>query len=298
MNNQEFVSKLLNIVNNYKTIYAYGTWGQVLNNDIINSKAKQYPSWYTSSKQKELKNLVGKGYFVFDCVGLIKGVLWGWNGSNTRNGGAVYQSNGVPDVSANGMIAKCTDVSTNFSNIEMGEVVWMDGHIGVYYKDSQVIECSPAFQNKVQITKLSQRSWKKHGKLPYIKYATPTPTPTLLYRAYVENTGWTEWISSGVAGSTGKSKGLNAIEIKSNKDVYAKAHISNIGWKDYGKVNDGKQIGEDKQRLECLCLKGDFKYRVHIAYFGWTNWTEADGVCTLGSVGMSWNIEAIEIAAK
>ncbi len=170
MNNQVFINKLLDIVNNYKTIYAYGTWGQVLTNDIINSKTKQYSWWYTSSKQKELKNLVGKGYYVFDCVGLIKGVLWGWSGNGTRNGGAVYQSNGVPDLSANGMINKCSNISTNFSNIEMGEAVWMDGHIGIYYKDNQVIECSPAFKNKVQITKLSQRKWVKHGKLPYIKY--------------------------------------------------------------------------------------------------------------------------------
>lgn len=170
MTNKEFVDKLLNIANNYKTIYAYGTWGQVLNNAIITNKTKQYPNWYTSSRQKMLRDLVGKGYFVFDCVGMIKAVLWGWNGSNTTNGGAVYQSNGVPDLSANGMINTCKNISTNFSNIEMGEAVWMEGHIGVYWKDGQVIECSPAFKNKVQITKLSQRNWKKHGKLPWITY--------------------------------------------------------------------------------------------------------------------------------
>lgn len=172
MTSQEFINKLLNIVNNYKTIYAYGTWGQVLTNDIINAKAKQYPGWYNTSNKNKLKNLVGKGYYVFDCVGLIKGVLWGWCGNGTKNGGAVYQSNGVPDVSANGMISKCSNVSTNFSNIQMGEAVWMEGHIGIYYKDGKVIECSPAFQDKVQITNLSQRAWKKHGKLPYISYTS------------------------------------------------------------------------------------------------------------------------------
>lgn len=170
MTNKEFVDKLLNIANNYKTIYAYGTWGQVLNNAIITNKTKQYPNWYTSSRQKMLRDLVGKGYFVFDCVGMIKAILWGWNGSNTTNGGAVYQSNGVPDLSANGMINTCNNISSNFSNIEMGEAVWMDGHIGVYWGNGQVIECSPAFKNKVQITKLSQRNWKKHGKLPWITY--------------------------------------------------------------------------------------------------------------------------------
>ena len=170
MTNKEFVNKLLNIVNNYKTVYVYGTWGQVVNNSIIDAKAKQYPKRFSASRIKMLKGLVGKGYFGFDCVGLIKGVLWGWNGSNTKDGGAKYESNGVPDVSANGMINLCKNVSTNFSNIQMGEAVWLDGHIGIYYKDGQVIECSPSYKDKVQITKLSQRKWLKHGKLPYIEY--------------------------------------------------------------------------------------------------------------------------------
>lgn len=177
MTNKEFVDKLLNIVNNYKTVYAYGTYGQKLTKSIVNQKAKQYPNWYTDTRKNNLLNLVDKKYFVFDCVGLIKGVLWGWNGSNTTNGGAKYESNGVPDVNANGLINKCTNISTNFSNITMGEVVWMNGHVGVYYKDGNVIECSPAFSNKVQITNLNQRAWKKHGFLPWITYSSSSFLP-------------------------------------------------------------------------------------------------------------------------
>ena len=52
----------------------------------------------------------------------------------------------------------------------MDLVVWMNGHVGIYYKNGQVIECSPAFNNKVQITQLSQRAWEKHGFLPWISY--------------------------------------------------------------------------------------------------------------------------------
>ena len=172
MTNKDFIDKLLNIVNNYKTVYAYGTFGQKLTTSIINQKSKQYPNWYTDKRKKELLNLVNKNYFCFDCVGLIKGVLWGWNGSNFVNGGAKYESNGVPDLSANGLINKCKNLSTNFSSITMGEVVWMDGHVGIYYKNGEVIECSPAFNNKVQITNLSQRKWIKHGFLPWISYSS------------------------------------------------------------------------------------------------------------------------------
>lgn len=170
MTNKEFVDKLLKIVNNYNTVYAYGTWGQIVTNEIINQKKKQYPNWYTTAKVNELKKLINKNYFCFDCSGLIKAVLWGWNGSKTKNGGAIYKANNVPDLSANGMINKCNNISTNFNSIEMGELVWMDGHVGIYYKDKKVIECSPSFKNKVQITELSQRKWIKHGKLPWISY--------------------------------------------------------------------------------------------------------------------------------
>lgn len=109
--------------------------------------------------------------FGFDCVGLIKGVLWGWNGNTERiYGGADYASHGVADINADTMISKCSAVSEDFSNISIGEAVWIPGHIGVYIGGGKVVECSPQWRNGVQIT--SKRKWQKHGKLPYITYST------------------------------------------------------------------------------------------------------------------------------
>lgn len=110
--------------------------------------------------------------FGFDCSGLIKGVLWGWNASNGTHGGAKYASNGVPDLSADAMIARCSGVSMNFSNIQVGEAVWMKGHIGVYIGGGRVVESTPSWKNCVQITALSARKWVKHGKLPYVNYSS------------------------------------------------------------------------------------------------------------------------------
>ena len=99
MTNRQFVETALNIANNYSTIYAIGTIGNPVTATLISQKAKQYPNWYTATIQSKLKLVVGKNYFAFDCVGMIKSVLWGWTGDNTKsNGGAVYQSNGVPDM--------------------------------------------------------------------------------------------------------------------------------------------------------------------------------------------------------
>lgn len=173
MNNIELKEKLIDLVNNHATVYAYGCWGNKLTEALINSKAKQYPWWYTESKKKQLKAMTKLSYVVwgFDCVCMIKAILWGFNADTSKTtGGAVYNSNNVPDISANDMIKRCNNVSTDFSKIEIGEAVWLNGHIGIYVGNSQVVECTPAWKNKVQITNLSQRKWLKHGKLPYITY--------------------------------------------------------------------------------------------------------------------------------
>lgn len=81
---------------------------------IIDEKSAQYPDWYTGGRVTYLRSLIGKVVYGFDCVNLTKGILWGWNGNkNAYYGGARYASNSVPDVSADGMIAKCYAVSAS-----------------------------------------------------------------------------------------------------------------------------------------------------------------------------------------
>ena len=131
--------------------------------------------------------------FGFDCVCLIKGILWGWTGDKSKPyGGAKYASNGVPDINANTMITKCKDVTTDFSNIEVGEAVWCEGHIGIYIGDGLAVESTPKWKNCVQITAVANigsksgynaRAWSKHGKLPYVSYdnkpAANSPTKSV-----------------------------------------------------------------------------------------------------------------------
>ena len=125
--------------------------------------------------------------------------------------------------------------------------------------------------------------------------------PKIKYRAHVQDDGWQDWVADGkTAGTTGKSKRLEAIQINYKGDVYAKAHLQDDGWVDYGKITKDTVIGTtgESRRLEDLCLKGNFKFRVHLQDDGWTAWTDADGIATLGTVGQSKRIEAIEIKAK
>lgn len=162
MNSNEFISKLKEVAS-MNTIYMWGCFGQKVTESIITSKAKQYPSWYTNTRKNKFRNLIGKNYYGFDCVCLIKGILWGF--PNTQ-----YASDGVPDIGADSMINKCNNISTDFNNIEAGEAVWLPGHIGIYIGNGQVVECTPIWEDGVQVTNLSQRTWMKHGKLPYIEY--------------------------------------------------------------------------------------------------------------------------------
>ena len=181
----DFVNKAKDIANNYKTLYVMGCFGAPMND----KNKKRYTTNHTYNKQADRTKMINNASsdtFGFDCVCLIKGILWGWNGNkNHVYGGATYGSNGVKDMGADSIISStyCTDVSSDFNKIEVGEIVWMSGHVGIYIGNSQVVECTPAWKNKVQITKLSQRKWLKHGKLKYVDYTVekpvePTPEPT------------------------------------------------------------------------------------------------------------------------
>ena len=95
-------------------------------------------TYYSAARKVSLQNLAGHGVWAFDCVGLIKGILWGWNGENKTYGGAKYASNGVPDTNADGMIGLCDNVTTAISaSMPAGSLVWMSGHIGIYLGDAR-----------------------------------------------------------------------------------------------------------------------------------------------------------------
>lgn len=185
----EFAAKAKHIAENCKTCYMLGPWGWATTQAMIDracadatngAKNKGWASYATAIKNKG---------FIFDCVGLIKGIFWGWcEDLSKKYGGAGYACNGVPDVSANGMIQKCSDVSTDFSTIVPGEAVWMSGHIGIYIGDGVVVEATPKWKNGVQKSTcgnvkaslvtgtVGSRKWTKHGKLPWVDYSGVTVT--------------------------------------------------------------------------------------------------------------------------
>lgn len=184
---KELAARCKEVAQNYKTLYVLGCIGAPLNE----RNKDRYSSNLSYNQQTERVvkiKAASADTFGFDCVCLIKSLLWGWNGDKSKTyGGATYQSSGVPDINADQMIAVCSGVSTDFSNIQVGEVVWMSGHIGVYVGNGLAVECTPIWKDGVQITAVHNigaqkgyngRTWTKHGKLPYVTYPAETNTET------------------------------------------------------------------------------------------------------------------------
>ena len=177
MNNFELAAKCKAIALHYKTLYVLGGIGFPLTASMKKRCMQQYSY---NAKRRKMIEAASADTFGFDCVGIIKSILWGWNGDvNAIYGGAKYASNGVPDIGADYMITLCKNVSTDFRKIEIGEAVWKKGHIGVYIGGGLAVECTPAWANKVQITAVKNigtrkgyesRTWTKHGKLPWVTY--------------------------------------------------------------------------------------------------------------------------------
>ena len=85
----------------------------------------------------------------------------------------------MPDVGANQMNDLAVDKGPIDTIPEIpGLLVWMDGHIGIYIGDGQVIEAMGTLYGVVQ-TELDGRGWVNWMKNPYIDYIEETePTPT------------------------------------------------------------------------------------------------------------------------
>ena len=151
-----------------KTLYVKGGFGLRLD---AKGKKRAIDSYAYNAKRADKINAMPNNSFGFDCIGTIKGAFWGFTGDTSKvYGGAIYKSNDVPDVNELGMFKLCYDVSTDFSNIQRGEYLYMKGHCGTYIGSGRVIESTPAGKDGVQITDISFQKWTHHAKIPFVKY--------------------------------------------------------------------------------------------------------------------------------
>ena len=189
---RELAAAAVNVAENFKTLYVMGCFGA----PMTDYGKKRYSDNHEYNRKKARKEMIlgaAADTFGFDCGGLFKGLLWGWRGdAGHKYGGAEYGAGGVPDVGANQLIAICRDVSTDFSRIQIGECLWLKGHVGIYIGNGRAVECTPGWKNGVQITAVKNirsgtgHNWTKHGKIPWVTYEDGAEEETLQARPGAE----------------------------------------------------------------------------------------------------------------
>lgn len=145
--------------------YVYGTYGTVLTESLMNSKASQYPNEVGDNLDFIRENWLGGR--TADCVGLIKGYSW----YNAETGATEIGANGMPDLGADGMYNAATEKGAIGTMPDTpGLAVYIDGqHIGIYVGDGYVIHAANTTAGVVK-TKLDGGGWTHWLKVLYIKY--------------------------------------------------------------------------------------------------------------------------------
>ena len=176
---KELAAAARDVAENCKTLYVRGAFGWPMNTKN-KCRVKAALSFNRRPDRLEKINAAGADTFGFDCICLVKGLLWGFIGDEMQDyGGAVYEGRGVPDINESQMLNACTDVSGDFSTIQPGEYLWTEGHCGIYVGGGQAVECTYRWADGVQVTWVYNiagecdevgRHWTKHGKLPYVTY--------------------------------------------------------------------------------------------------------------------------------
>lgn len=154
-----------------KRPYWYGTCFYECTESLLQSKARQYPAHYGSSRMPRYRKDIANDQMCGDCVnGAIKGAIWSELG--TRK--SVYGSHGCPDKSADGMFEYCKSIGMPWGTIstmpdKIGLAVRFSGHVGVYVGNGEVVEWR-GFDYGCVVTKLNSRKWLHWYELPWIEY--------------------------------------------------------------------------------------------------------------------------------
>lgn len=157
----------LELAVNSKTIYATGGIGFICNAE---NKERLLRNTSNMKYRKSIIENATDDTYAFDCIGLIKAILWGWNKQPVYMGGAKYDAK--TDLSEKGLLDVCknvTPIHNNFDNIPVGAYLYMKGHGGIYIGNYRVIECYSS-GGHVAITDINRVKWLYYGLLPYIEY--------------------------------------------------------------------------------------------------------------------------------
>lgn len=183
--NHEYAEKLVDVSRHYQTYYGWGAFGA--------------PATYKNKTRYKVPMSLPSNTFIFDCSGFAyKALPWGWCGDESKvYGGAIYKA--IPELETNNILSLCTNVSSDFSQIAEGEVLYMKGHVGIYIGNGKCIECTTKWDCGVLISEVTntkiktglkyKRKWTSHGMLPFVTYTDSNVALSDKYFKYVVKKG-------------------------------------------------------------------------------------------------------------
>lgn len=152
----------------------------IMTNEEYVSKLKTLAERKTGYNNKYPYNLlyVHKDKITGDCLNTIKALLNGYNIYNNNVGYYQRDLSNTGDVSEATLLSMCTDISTDFSQIPKGALLYMRGHVGTFVsltkrngKEYNVIECTKSFGGGIVYswvdadgTRRSHKGGVKNGK--------------------------------------------------------------------------------------------------------------------------------------
>lgn len=165
--------------------------------------ARDLDTFYKDKFPYNLGYYHSDGRWSWDCWNLWpKSLVWGWWENKTVGYYAAYNAEtGLGDLTGSQILARCTEVSTDFSQLTPGEFLLStdSGHAGAYIgefiidsKCYNVVEATEKWGRKVIFSYVSANGgryrskdgekasigWAKHGKLPWIDYTVQPEPPT------------------------------------------------------------------------------------------------------------------------
>lgn len=129
--------------------------------------------------------------------------------------------------------------------------------------------------------------------------------PELVVQAHVADIGWMDPVATGMAGTTGRSKALEALRLAApgiNLTIEGRPHVADVGWMGWQDCDDEAIVGTTGQGHALQAVQFRLKgsdassytlcYRAHVSNIGWMGWA-TDGEAA-GTTGYGLPIEAIE----
>ena len=148
--------------------YVWGSHGQVLTEKELIRLKGVFGSHVTDKEAYIRSHWLGRR--TSDCVGLIKG--YGWY--DEESGTIKYGTNGMKDVTADGMFSAATEKGTINTMPDIpGLAVWHQGHIGVYIGNGYVIHAANTYDGVIK-TPITSSGWTHWLKVPYMNYIEET----------------------------------------------------------------------------------------------------------------------------